>query len=488
MTTTALTYQWSVETIICYRCAPVAIFVNYRRQDSQAITGRIDDHLREDFGAENVYRDVDSIPPGVDFALHIESALERCDLCIAVIGPSWASARLADEADFVRLELEAMLRRDVPIIPVLVEGAALPKKDEIPQSLLPLLGRQWIRVDSGGDFNFQVKRLTAAIRNIRKQRNRVSTLSGLASFVGPRSKAPLYALGVAFAAVVSVGIWWHEQAPVIPVTPSGSSTAPQSGGAPNSSPEQVGSHAGGAASAAHAAGASGEVGGGTTQPAPKPECTQSRCTTPSSAQACLASGKWDVVKKCAEGFCNGHGLCGACAANTFSCASQIGMLCSAEGGWVSSGSSDACYCTAPIGRFVRASQSLVLDTKTSLTWDSRLRQAATWPSAAQTCKGLGMRLPTVAEWRGLIIPLRLASDAHCVAGTPLMAAPFDSAAFSGAVANSDKLWTGTPESSFPGFVLVVLMQFVPNTGQWFAADTDDNIKESTTHAYRCVKP
>jgi len=197
----------------------VAIFVNYRRQDSQAITGRIDDHLRVEFGSEDVYRDVDSIPPGVDFSRHIENALERCDVCVAIIGPHWASDRLAEPADFVRLEIEAILSRGVPIIPVLVEGAPLPSKEHMPASLLPLLGRQSLRVDSSADFGFQFERLAASIRNIRLQ-GRVSTLSGFASFVGLHPTHPLRAsiLGGALCLVFLVGSgwWWSVRAHNVP--------------------------------------------------------------------------------------------------------------------------------------------------------------------------------------------------------------------------------------------------------------------------------
>jgi hypothetical protein len=146
----------------------VAIFVNYRREDSQSITGRIDDHLRITFGDADVYRDIDSIPPGVDFVEHLRTALGDCDVCIAILGTRWISDRLADENDFVRLELEAALTNRIPIIPVLVEGARLPKREQVPASLHSLLRRQAITVDSGSDFRVHVLRLVEAIKQIRQ--------------------------------------------------------------------------------------------------------------------------------------------------------------------------------------------------------------------------------------------------------------------------------------------------------------------------------
>jgi hypothetical protein len=148
----------------------VAIFINYRRDDSQAITGRIDDHLRLAFGDRDVYRDIDSIPAGVDFVEHLRGALQQCDLCIAVLGPRWASPRLAQANDFVRLELETMLSRGIPVIPVLVEGGQVPQPEQLPGTLHPLLRRQAVRIDSGADFRMHMQRLVQAIRRIREEK------------------------------------------------------------------------------------------------------------------------------------------------------------------------------------------------------------------------------------------------------------------------------------------------------------------------------
>lgn len=151
-----------------YPSTIVAIFVNYRRHDSESITGRIDDHLRAAFGDSDVYRDIDSIPPGVDFVEHLASSLNHCDLCIAVLGPRWPSERLNEESDLVRIELETVLARGIPLIPVLVEGARLPDPAQIPPTLFPLLRRQAMQVDSGADFRVHVQRLVQAIKLVRE--------------------------------------------------------------------------------------------------------------------------------------------------------------------------------------------------------------------------------------------------------------------------------------------------------------------------------
>src|SRR5215469_12903638 len=121
------------------------IFVSYRRQESAHLAGRLYDRLADRFGEGQVFIDVDAIEPGVDFAEEINRAVANCHVLLAVIGPTWLTAtdergrrRLDDPHDIVRLEIEAALARDVRVIPILVEGAAMPGRDDLPESLADL--------------------------------------------------------------------------------------------------------------------------------------------------------------------------------------------------------------------------------------------------------------------------------------------------------------------------------------------------------------
>jgi hypothetical protein len=139
------------------------IFINYRRQDAAYPAGWLYDRLAERFGQDRVFKDVDSIELGDDFHTVITEAVARCEVLLAVIGPDWASIkdgaerrRLDDPNDFVRVEIEAALGRDVLLIPVLVEGAQMPRVDELPASMAPLVRRNALelspnrfRADSG---------------------------------------------------------------------------------------------------------------------------------------------------------------------------------------------------------------------------------------------------------------------------------------------------------------------------------------------------
>jgi hypothetical protein len=117
------------------------VFISYRREDSAGQTGRLADGLIARLGRPNVYVDVDSLAPGLDFVDQITTSLDEATVVLAVIGRSWATVagpqgrRLDDANDYVRLELESALARDIPVIPVLVGGAQVPPPDLLPASI-----------------------------------------------------------------------------------------------------------------------------------------------------------------------------------------------------------------------------------------------------------------------------------------------------------------------------------------------------------------
>ena len=109
------------------------IFISYRRSDNPDAVGRIYDRLVSEFGKARVFKDVDSIPLGQDFRSHLNDMVGGCAAVLAIIGPKWTDIRneagqkrLEDPDDFVRIELEAALARNVPVVPVLVGHAAMP--------------------------------------------------------------------------------------------------------------------------------------------------------------------------------------------------------------------------------------------------------------------------------------------------------------------------------------------------------------------------
>ena len=125
------------------------IFVSYRRQDTQSATGRLCDKLQQHFDAAQVFHDIESIEPGADFAATIAAKVSASAVVLVMIGPRWLEAigsdgrpRLHDPLDYVRLEVVTALRRRIPVIPVLVEGAAMPSASALPDVMRELLRHQ----------------------------------------------------------------------------------------------------------------------------------------------------------------------------------------------------------------------------------------------------------------------------------------------------------------------------------------------------------
>ena len=125
------------------------IFISYRREDSAGWTGRLSEQLKSRFGSKYIFMDIDTIAPGVDFTDALQKAVSSCNVLLAIIGPKWATAadksgklRIEDPNDWVRVEIAAALKRNIPVIPVLVGGATIPTMDLLPDELDPLAHRQ----------------------------------------------------------------------------------------------------------------------------------------------------------------------------------------------------------------------------------------------------------------------------------------------------------------------------------------------------------
>ena len=130
-----------------------SIFLSYRREDTEGQAGRLYDDLVAAFGSDSVFMDVAAIQPGRDFRKSIDQSLNSCGVFLSLIGKSWLTAkdtsgqrRLDDPADFVRIETGAALKRDIPVVPVLVQGASAPKPDQLPDDLKELAFRNAVEL------------------------------------------------------------------------------------------------------------------------------------------------------------------------------------------------------------------------------------------------------------------------------------------------------------------------------------------------------
>ena len=151
---------------------PSKIFISYRRDDSGPTAGRLYDRLVETFGQTNLFFDTDSMPAGADFVEYLDRQVANCDIFLCAVGPNWLSAkdedgrrRLDQADDWVRVEIAAALSRKIPVIPVLIDGACLPKVRELPDDIAPLVRRQAVEVRSS-HFRRDAEELTHKIRGI----------------------------------------------------------------------------------------------------------------------------------------------------------------------------------------------------------------------------------------------------------------------------------------------------------------------------------
>ncbi len=154
------------------------IFISYRRDDSSGHTGRIFDRLEGRFGQGQVFMDVDTIRPGLDFLEVVQQAVGSCDALIAVIGREWLGAsdesglkRLENPEDLVRLEIATALERDIRVIPVLVQGAQMPGASDFPEGLKALARRNSVEV-SDNRFRIDIDQLIEALDHQRVLPNR----------------------------------------------------------------------------------------------------------------------------------------------------------------------------------------------------------------------------------------------------------------------------------------------------------------------------
>ena len=148
------------------------IFISYRRDDSAGYVGRIHEHLKKHFNSNQVFMDVTTIRPGEPFPEVIRQALNECNVLIAVIGRSWLTIsdpntgrrRLDDPDDYVRTEVATALKRNIRLIPVLVDNAPMPNATALPQDLSDLSYKNAVEINNQ-NFDEQIKGLIEVCKN-----------------------------------------------------------------------------------------------------------------------------------------------------------------------------------------------------------------------------------------------------------------------------------------------------------------------------------
>lgn len=145
------------------------IFISYRRQDSAGYAGRIYDRLADHFGAETIFFDIDSIPPGMDFVEYIDRAIASSHVILVLMSNHWldlrdgnGNRRIDDPHDFVHLEIYLALQHKKFVIPVLVNDTPMPMQTNLPENIQSLSRRNAYNIGNK-DFHYDIQKLIEAI-------------------------------------------------------------------------------------------------------------------------------------------------------------------------------------------------------------------------------------------------------------------------------------------------------------------------------------
>ena len=168
-----------------------AIFISYRRDDAEGEAGRLFADLADVFGERSVFMDVAAIEVGRDFRKAIDDSVATCGVLLAVIGREWVDARneagqrrLEDPSDFVRLESASALKRDIPVVPVLVRGAKMPRPEQLPDDLRELAYRNGVELTHArwnSDLQLLIKALRPHVQDSRTAISKANLNAALAT-------------------------------------------------------------------------------------------------------------------------------------------------------------------------------------------------------------------------------------------------------------------------------------------------------------------
>ncbi len=214
------------------------IFISYRRDDARYPAARLHAALKPHVNnpQTDIFIDVDNIPAGVDFIAHLEDRVAECDVLLAVIGPDWmdlrdpqtGARRLDNPNDLVRIEVATALKRDIPVVPVLLDGVGVPPSELLPEDLRALSRRNGIPVRHESfehDVARLVERLPVVLKDAPQSTIKQKTKPRGATKAGamPPLTIGLAAGGLALATLIFVWTGMsRDKAPSEPVESLGS--------------------------------------------------------------------------------------------------------------------------------------------------------------------------------------------------------------------------------------------------------------------------
>jgi WD40 repeat protein len=202
--------------------ASARIFICYRREDTGIAAGWLFQRLAKRFGRDLVFMDLENIELGANFVDKIKRAVGSIDVLLPLIGDRWLTirddnlrCRIEVPGDYVRLEIEAALQRDVHVIPILVAGATMPEAAALPDSLAELPELNALEL-SPSRFDADADKLIKELERI---------LAGNWARLWKRSALPVGgSLVLVGALLLTVLIWGGGGSPPSPPLTTGSPT------------------------------------------------------------------------------------------------------------------------------------------------------------------------------------------------------------------------------------------------------------------------
>jgi peptidoglycan hydrolase-like protein with peptidoglycan-binding domain len=195
------------------------VFISYRRDDAAGMAGRLYDRLIRSIPKKSVFMDVDAMKPGLDFVQQLDKHVADCSIVLALIGPNWTTAadeegkrRLDNPNDYVRLEIASALRRAIPVVPVLLDGATVPREADLPADLKLLARRHAVELRHTR-FGTDIDLILDAIRDVQPGQGRRAWIIAAAAVL----------------LVIGLGAYWwlglqpsatREVSSIVPPTPA----------------------------------------------------------------------------------------------------------------------------------------------------------------------------------------------------------------------------------------------------------------------------